>query len=311
FPKNSIIPISSANHTKRYVVNAINRLKRKIDGQVEFSSPSNWKINGIGQDFSLGEDQQASTAFDVMIPSEISPGDFSLNAKVIYGSDTAIAKNNIKVIDVKTANDLYVGYVKSYDNTIDWALKQLGVKCSALESDDIRFGDLSIYNTIILDIRAYLVRKDLIECNQRLLDYVKNGGNLIVFYNKTFEWNKRYAPYELTISSDRVTVEEAPITILAIDHPLFTFPNKITDEDWKDWIQERGLYFPSKWAPEYKELLSCNDPGEKSLKGGYLIAQYGKGTYIYTSYVWYRQLQNLNSGAFRNFANMISFPKHP
>jgi LmbE family N-acetylglucosaminyl deacetylase len=311
FPKTSIIPISSANHTKRYVVNAINRLKRKIDGQVELSSPSNWKINGIGQDFSLDEDQQAFTAYDVMIPSDVSPGDFSLNAKIIYGSDTAIAKNNIKVINVQTANDLYVGYVQSYDNTIDWALKQLGVKCSALESDDIRFGDLSIFNTIILDIRAYLVRKDLIECNQRLLDYVKNGGNLIAFYNKTFEWDKRYAPYELMISSDRVTVEEAPITILAIDHPLFAFPNKITDEDWKGWIQERGLYFPSKWAPEYKELLSCNDPGEKPLNGGYLVAKYGKGTYIYTSYVWYRQLQNLNSGAFRNFANMISFPKHP
>jgi LmbE family N-acetylglucosaminyl deacetylase len=309
-PKTSIIPISSANHTKRYVVNAINRLKRKIDGQVELSSSSNWKINGIGQDFSLDEDQQAFSAYDVMIPSDIAPGYFSLNAKVIYDSNTAIAKNSIKVIDVKTADDLYVGYVQSYDNTIDWALKQLGVKCSALESDDVRFGDLSIYNTIILDIRAYLVRKDLIECNQRLLDYVKNGGNLIVFYNKTFEWDKRYAPYELVISNDRVTVEEAPIAILAKDHPLFTFPNKITDDDWKDWIQERGLYFPSKWTIEYKELLSCNDPDEKPLRGGYLVAQYGKGTYIYTSYVWYRQLQNLNSGAFRNFANMISLPKY-
>ena len=94
------------------------------------------------------------------------------------------------------------------------------------------------------------------------------------------------------------------------EHPLFTFPNSITGADWDGWIQERGLYFPSEWGSQYKELLSCNDPDENALRGGYLIAQYGKGTYIYTSYVWYRQLQNLNPGAFRNFANMISLPKY-
>jgi len=305
-PEIGIIPMSSVDRTKRYVINVINRLPSRIDGRIEVSPPSDWKIKSTGQDFTLTEDQQAFSAFDVTIPSDTSPGYFFLDAKV----GTITAKSKIRVIDVKVADGLYVGYVKSYDNTIDWALKQLNVKCNTLESDELRFGDLSVYDTIILDIRAYLVRKDLIASNQRLLDYVRDGGNLIVMYNKTFEWNSQYAPYELNISSDRVTVEEAPITILASEHPLFTYPNKITDEDWKDWIQERGLYFPSKWSPQYKELLSCNDPDENPLKGGYLIAQYGKGTYIYTSYVWYRQLQNLNSGAFRNFANMISLPKY-
>jgi len=310
FPKIGIIPVSSMDQTKRYVVNVINRLPNKVDGRIELTLPPNWKVKSTGQDFTLTEDQQAFCAFDVTIPSGTSPGDFSLNAKVNYNTKTTTSKNKIRVIDVKVADGLYIGYVKSYDNTIDWALKQLNVRCNALESDELRFGDLSVYDTIILDIRAYLVRKDLIASNQRLLDYVHDGGNLIVMYNKTYEWNKNYAPYELELSSDRVTVEEAPITILASDHLLFTFPNKITDEDWKDWIQERGLYFPSKWSSQYKELLSCNDPDEKPLHGGYLVAQYGKGTYMYTSYVWYRQLLNLNSGAFRNFANMISLPKY-
>jgi LmbE family N-acetylglucosaminyl deacetylase len=310
FPKTCIIPVSSMDQTKRYVVNVINRLPNKIDGQIEVVLPANWKVKSTRQDFTLTEDQQAFCAFDVTIPSGTSPGDFSLDAKVVYNTKTIASKNKIRIIDVKVADGLNVGYVKSYDNTIDWALKQLNVRCNPLESDEIRFGNLSVYDTIILDIRAYLVRKDLIASNQRLLDYVRDGGNLIVMYNKTYEWNKNYAPYELELSSDRVTVEEAPITILIQDHPLFTFPNKITDEDWKDWIQERGLYFPSKWSPQYKELLSCNDPDEKPLRGGYLVASYGKGTYIYTSYVWYRQLLNLNSGAFRNFANMISLPKY-
>jgi LmbE family N-acetylglucosaminyl deacetylase len=309
-PKTAVIPISSVERNKRFVVNIINRLPSKVDGRIVLSPPLNWKVKSIGQDFTLAEDQQAFAAFDVAIPSGISSGDFSLDAKALYNSGAVDTKNKIKVIDVKVADGLYVGYVKSYDNTIDWALKQLSVKSSALESDDLRFGDLSVYDTIILDIRAYLVRKDLIASNQRLLDYVNNGGNLIVMYNKTYEWNSQYAPYELSLSSNRVTVEEAPITILNPEHPLFTYPNKITDGDWKDWIQERGLYFPSKWSSQYKELLSCNDPGENPLRGGYLVAQYGKGTYIYTSYVWYRQLQNLNSGAFRNFANMISLPKY-
>jgi len=307
-PESSIVSLPYAGRSMQYVVNISNRLPENMKGQIEFITPLSKSIEE--RDFELGQDQQAFFAFDLAIPPDISTGDLSLDAKVYYSKGTITRKSRMRVIDVRTADGLYVGYVKSYDNTIEWALKQLNVKCNALESDDLRFSDLSVYDTIILDIRAYLVRKDLVASNQRLLDYVRDGGNLIVMYNKTYEWDKHYAPYEIELSSDRVTVEESPMTILSPEHPLFTYPNKITDQDWEGWIQERGLYFPSRWSSRFKELLSCNDPGEKPLRGGYLVAQYGKGTYIYTSYVWYRQLQNLNSGAFRNFANMVSLPKN-
>lgn len=314
-PETTIIPFSSEEKTSRYVVNVINRIPDNLEGHVELFAPEGWKVIGIRQDVALKEDQQGFAAFDVTIPADTISGNFSLEAKVSYkGPDgapaTGIASGTVKAVDVKVADDLHVGYVKSYDNTIERTLKQLGVSSRSLESDDLRFGELSIYDTIILDIRAYLVRADLRESNQRLLDYVDDGGNLAVMYHKTFEWNDHeYAPYKLVLSRNRVTVEEAPIAILAPDHALLTFPNKINESDWEDWIQERGLYFPSEYASEYKELLSCHDPDEKPLKGGYLMAKYGEGTYIYTSYVWYRQLQILNPGAFRNFANMISLPK--
>ncbi len=316
-PETSMLPVSRKGRSTRYVVNIVNRMPGEIHkGHVEFSSPSGWKAVGMNQDFALTEDQQAFAAFDLTVPADVTSGDFSLKAKASYtlpsgmlGQEETAA--TVKILDVKVAEDLYVGYVKSYDNTLERALKQLNVRNRSLYPDDLRFGNLSLYDTIILDIRAYLAREDLIDSNQRVLDYVKDGGNLVVMYHKTYEWNSRgYAPYKLELSHDRVTVEEAPITILAPEHPLFTFPNSITESDWDGWIQERGLYFPSEWAPEYKELLSCSDPGEKALRGGYLVARYGKGTYIYTSYVWYRQLQNMNPGAFRNFANMVSLPKY-
>ncbi|MFC1717951.1 PIG-L family deacetylase [Candidatus Poribacteria bacterium] len=317
-PETSMVPISAEDQTIRYIVNIINRMPGKIsEGHIELSPPEGWSITNIGQDFAITEDQHGFVAFDVTIPPDVATGDFSLKAKALYENPNGMqsigeATGNVEIADVKVADDLYVGYVKSYDDTVEQALKQLNVKSRALAANDLYFGDLSIYDTIILDIRAYLVREDLRASNQRLLDYAANGGNLVAMYHKTFEWNGRqYAPYKLVLSRNRVTVEEAPIEILAPNHPLLSFPNRITESDWDGWIQERGLYFPSEWAPEYKELLSCNDPDEKPLRGGYLVAEYGKGTYIYTSYVWYRQLQILNPGAFRNFANMISLPKRP
>jgi LmbE family N-acetylglucosaminyl deacetylase len=315
-PETSIVSVSPEDQISRYVVEITNRSSGELKGYVEMFSEAGWYVTDVKTDFAVAEDRHAFAAFDLTIPSNTAPGDSLLEARAFYEStegesNTVVAKGTVKAVDVKVAGDLYVGYVKSYDDTIEWALKQLNVKSRSLESDDLRFGDLSVYDTIILDIRAYLVRDDLVESNQRLLDYVSDGGNLVVMYHKTYEWNGRqYAPYKLVLSRDRVTVEEAPIAILAPEHPLFTFPNRITESDWDGWIQERGLYFPSEWAQEYKELLSCSDPGEEPLRGGYLVAEYGKGTYIYTSYVWYRQLQILNPGAFRNFANMISLPKY-
>jgi hypothetical protein len=179
-------------------------------------------------------------------------------------------------------------------------------------------------HTIVVDIRAYLVRPDLRAHNGRLLDWVRAGGHLVVTYQKTFEWNPGaadptqpegsgavnpdFAPYPLVLGRDRVVREDAPVTLLDSDHPIFGAPNETTAADWGGWVQERGLYFPETYDERYTELLSMSDPGEPPLRGALLMANVGRGTYVYTPLVWYRQLEALNPGAWRLFANIVSLP---
>ena len=147
-----------------------------------------------------------------------------------------------------------------------------------------------------------------------LMDYVQAGGTLIVFYHKTNEWNPdprvnrpQLAPFPITLGNSRVTDENAPVEFTEPQHPLLNFPNKITQADFAGWIQERGLYYPQTWDAHYSAPLSMNDPGEAALRGGLLAADYGRGHYIYTSMVWYRQLRAGIPGAYRVLANMISY----
>jgi hypothetical protein len=144
----------------------------------------------------------------------------------------------------------------------------------------------------------------------KLLEYVQNGGTLIVQYNTSGGLvTPNLGPYPLKLSRDRVTVEEAPITFLRPEHPVLNTPNTITKKDFEGWVQERGLYFPGEWSPEYQAILATNDPGEKPLEGGLLVAKYGKGHYIYTGYAWFRQLPAGVPGAYRLFTNMLSIGK--
>ncbi|MEM8599419.1 MAG: PIG-L family deacetylase [Bacteroidota bacterium] len=222
--------------------------------------------------------------------------------------------------DIAIADDVEVGFVKSYDDATLDALRAMGFPVTELDSTALAT-DLSAYDTIVLDIRAYLVRNDLRRHNDRLLDWVQRGGHLVVMYNKTFEWNEgrphptgdgppngAFAPYPLTLGRDRVTVEEAPVEVLVPESPLFAFPNAITDDDWDGWIQERGLYFPATYDDRYLELFSMADPGETPLRSSTLLAEYGDGSYLYTALGWYRQLQRFKPGAWRMVANMVSYP---
>ena len=139
------------------------------------------------------------------------------------------------------------------------------------------------------------------------MEYVENGGTMIVQYNTSHRLNtKELGPYPFQLSRDRVTVEEAEVRILNDKHPLMNTPNKITNKDFDGWVQERGLYFPNEWDEKYEALLSSNDPNEEARNGGLLVAQYGKGHYIYSGYSWFRELPAGVSGAYRLFTNMIS-----
>ena len=228
----------------------------------------------------------------------------------------AISRRTIPVIfsDARVVSRLNVGYLPSFDQTLEHSLAALGVKSKALTTDEIKSADLSSYSTIIIDNRGYEAHPELIAANTRLLEFANAGGTLIVFYHKSNEWNPdagkhrpQLAPYLLLLGDERVTDENAPIKFLLPRHPLLNSPNRITTADFANWIQERGLYYPKEWDAPYSALFETNDPGEAPLKGGLLVAQYGKGNYIYTSMVWYRELRAGVPGAYRMFANMISY----
>ncbi|HEY7784063.1 MAG TPA: PIG-L family deacetylase [Pyrinomonadaceae bacterium] len=227
-----------------------------------------------------------------------------------------ITQRAIRVIYARATakRNLRVGYLPSFDQTLEHALAALGADATSLTVDDVQNDELSLHDTIIIDNRGYEAHPGLISANAKLLEFVENGGNLVVFYHKDNEWNPderkgrpQLAPYPILLDDDRVTDETAPIAFLQPRHPLLTTPNRITKSDFDNWIQERGLYYPKEWDARYTTLLSTNDPGEKPLTGGLLVVRYGKGTYIYTSMVWYRQLREGVPGAFRMFANMISY----
>ena len=273
------------------------------------------------------EDGRFTVSFDLAVPPDTPPGDYTLRFLAQpYGQAGAqeeiVLEQQARVLEPKVAANLNVGVVESYDNTLSRALEELGVSFTKLDSTALASGSLADLHTIVVDIRAYLVRQDLRTYNARLLDWVADGGHLIVNYQKVFEWNARYndpfdserknpgtfAPYPLELSRDRVTYEDAPVRLLQADHPLFRTPNAISEVDWDGWVQERGLYFPRTYDERYVPLLGMQDPGETSLEGSTLFAEYGKGTYLYTALSWYRQLKIFHPGAYRLFANQISLP---
>jgi hypothetical protein len=231
-------------------------------------------------------------------------------------SQPPLTTRDVKIVYANARVDkaLRVGYVRSSDFTLPAALAALGVQSKELTIEEIGAGGLQGYDAIVIDNRGYQAHPELIAVNQKLLDYVEQGGTLIVFYHKTNEWNPderarrpQLAPYPILLGNSRVTDETAPIKFTDPRHPLLNFPNRIGASDFQGWIQERGLYFPKEWDKRYSAPLAMSDAGEPALAGGLLAADYGRGRYIYTSIVWYRQLRAGLPGAYRVLANMISY----
>jgi hypothetical protein len=218
------------------------------------------------------------------------------------------ARQIVSAVEVKLPAKLRVGYIMGAGDDIPAALEQVGVDVHMISPGELAGGDLSQYDTIVLGIRAYDVRTDVREQNRRLLAYVEHGGTLVVQYNQqTNLFNSgHYTPYPLTASGERVTVEEAPVEILDPASHLMNAPNKIAQRDFDGWVQERGVYFANSWDPKYTPLLASHDPGEQPLKGGLLVAPYGKGTYIWTGYAFFRQLPAGVPGAMRLFVNLLA-----
>jgi hypothetical protein len=218
------------------------------------------------------------------------------------------AVQRVSIVDVKVPQGLRVGYIMGAGDDIPTVLQQIGVNVKLIPAEKLASENLSDYGTIILGIRAYDTQKDVVANNKKLLDYVSNGGTLMVQYETgVSDFNSgHFTPYSADLSRARVSVEQAPVEILAPDDPIFHYPNQITAKDFEGWVQERGLYFMDKWDDHFKPLLSCHDPGEPQQQGGLLIAQYGKGIYIYNAYAFFRQLPAGVPGAIRLYVNLLS-----
>ncbi|HEY8387088.1 MAG TPA: PIG-L family deacetylase, partial [Parasegetibacter sp.] len=219
-------------------------------------------------------------------------------------------ENNIKVlnIDLKTSGKR-VGYIVGAGDKVPQALEQMGYEVIILNQNDIVPSVLSTLDAVITGVRAYNVHEYLSDKYEVLMEYVKNGGNLIVQYNTNTQIGPvkaKIGPYDFTISRTRVTDENAPVQFLDPDHPVLNYPNKITQKDFEGWIQERGIYFAAQRAPEFKSVLSMNDPGESPSDGSLIIANYGKGTFVYTGLVFFRELPAGVPGAYRLMANLIA-----
>lgn len=300
-----------------------------LKGTLELCHAEGWRAEPEKVDFELTQKGEEQTfTFRLFPPNEQSEAmitplvrivdkDYTQAIKLIeydhIPTQTVFADASVKVvkIDIEKAGSR-VGYFMGAGDEIPASLEQIGYDVTLLDDRDLTPSNLRTFDAIIMGVRAYNTQERLKFHQEKLLDYVKNGGTLIVQYNTSGRLQipqEQLAPYPLEISRDRVTVEEAEVRFLEPEHPILNYPNEITSKDFDGWVQERGLYFPNKWDEAFTPILSSNDPGEDPKDGGLLVAKYGEGYYIYSGYSWFRELPAGVPGAYRLFANMISIGK--
>ncbi len=321
---NSKVVIFAKAESKEIPV-TITAHKDNLTGKVTLDVPANWQVYPKSYPLSISSKGMDTVYnFTVTPPSGDSEGFMSPKVTVDGKNYTKelvtidydhipkqslFLPNAAKVvrIDIKRKGN-YIGYIQGAGDAVPENLEQIGYQVALIDPAAITENMLSQFDAIVVGIRAYNVVDELQTKQPLLLDYVKNGGTLITQYNTSGRWGNTNigSPYDLTLSRDRVTDENSEVRILATDHPLMTFPNKLTTNDFDGWTQERGLYFPNKWSTEFTPILSMNDDGETPKEGSLLVATYGKGYYIYTGLSFFRELPAGVSGAYKLFANMLS-----
>ncbi|MEM6643221.1 MAG: PIG-L family deacetylase [Bacteroidota bacterium] len=298
--------------------------KKAVNGILKLQTPEDWKISPETISFRLSEKGETQAfAFEIQPPGTASAGTIKAEAvvkDVVFTkekttidyahipSQTTFSNAEAKVIrlDLERKGNM-IGYIVGAGDAIPQNLEEVGYRVETLSKDQIVLSDLKKYDAIVLGARAFNTQKWLSYKNEVLFDYVKQGGTLISQYHKSYGLvTPRVAPFDLRISRDRVTVEEAPVRFLQPEHPVLNYPNKITEQDFQGWVQERGLYFANQWSDEFVPILSSNDPGESEKKGGLLVAKYGEGFYVYAAYSWFRELPAGVPGAYRLFVNLLS-----
>ena len=323
------------NNSSRRVDVPISSNAGKSSGEVRLDAPSGWRVEPASQHFDLaGVGQQTTATFEVTPPSSDSQNQLRAiatvgNREIAVGTElisyphipaqTLFPPSETRLVraDVQTLAR-NVGYIMGAGDGEPESIRQMGTSVTMLPADNLLTTDLSHFDAIVTGVRAWNVSASLRASYQRLFDYVQNGGTLIVQYNVPeggpFGGDaallEHVGPFPITISRDRVTEEDAPVTLTHPENPVLHVPNEISPRDFEGWVQERGLYFASEWDPQYQTVLECHDHGEPALPGGELYLRYGKGVYIFTAYVWFRELPAGVPGAYRLFANMLSAGQH-
>lgn len=290
-----------------------------------FDEAKGWTVAPISKTFELNKKgEKTALEFELTIPADVRADNFELTAQAVVNGETfsqtmktlayphiqthrfyTPAAAEMAVLDLKTA-PVKIGYIAGSGDRVFDAIRQMNFDVQMLSENDLTNADLSKFDTIVVGIRASQVRPDFIANHQRLLDYVKNGGTLLVQYQLPVYQSLLPFPAQMNA---RVTDENAKVTILDPANPVFNFPNKITDKDFENWVQERNLYAFTNPDANYKSLLESHDENEAENKGGLVVAGIGKGKYIYCSYAFFRQLPAGVPGAYRLFANLLSLPK--
>ncbi len=324
-PGEQIVPIE--NGSERSVkVGVSSNLTGVSSGSLRLEVPAGWRIEPKEIPVELHQRGDKKHFVFKVVPGSLKEGHAQIRAvlaangksysegyTLVTREDLASAYyyqpalQRVSIVDVKVPRALKVAYVPGAGDEIPTVLQQIGIDVTLLPAEKLASENLAQYGTVVLGIRAYDTQKDVAANNKKLLDYVSAGGTLIVQYNAgTGDFNSgHFTPFPATLSRSRVSVEEAPLEILAPEDSVFHYPNQITPRDFDGWVQERGLYFMDQWDGNFRPLLSSHDPGEQPLKGGLLRAQYGKGTYIYTGYAFFRQLPAGVPGAIRLYVNLL------
>jgi hypothetical protein len=346
-PENAIVPLPSAYapaagtptagaapgiRTFEVAVTLLHNADAPSSGQVTLRLPEGWSSKPGSQAFRFERPGERASFRFVVRPGSISAQAYQIDAVAIDGLGEyregyelidhrdldprylyRDATTTVRGVNVTTVAGLKVGYVMGIGDQVPAGLQQLGAQVTLLGERDLASTNLSQYDTIMTGTRAYAVREDLKTYNSRLLEYVRNGGNMIVLYNTQELAPNTFAPYpgELLRTAEEVSEEDSPVMLLAPAHQALTWPNRITNADFDGWVEQRGSKFFSRWDAAYTPMIATNDRGQQPQSGGWLTARVGKGTWTYFAYALHRQLPYGVPGAYRITANLLALNKQP